>query len=157
MTHELWRDTRVSGYGHGYDGQAEPWANLRQAVRVRITRERIEHPEKPLIAEDHYYLTSLSAAVFLGTALVLLRLIRAHWEIENQLHHVKDRSQREDAQTTRRGASMLARLRSLAVGLQRFITGDWTSQREDVVQNDPCRAVSLLTRRRFPRKALLLL
>ena len=45
---------------------------------------------------------------------------------------------------------MLARLGSLAVGLERFITGDWTSQREDVAQNDPCRAVPLLTRRWFP-------
>ena len=126
-------------------------------VLVRTTRQSIEPPEKAPLVEDHLYLTSLHPATALGAVWVLLQLIREHWAIENKLHHPKDRSMYEDAQRGRRGAVMMARLRSLAVGLQRFITGAWTSQREDTVQNNPCRAVSLLERRRFPQKALMLL
>ena len=49
------------------------------------------------------------------------------------------------------------RLRGLVVGLQRFVSGAWTSMREDTVQNNLAKAVNLLSRKRFPRKTLLLL
>lgn len=45
-----------------------------------------------------------------------IRLARSHWEVENRLHHVKDRSLGEDADRTHAGATVMGRLRSLAVG-----------------------------------------
>jgi hypothetical protein len=157
VTREIWRQTQVSGYGHGSEGRDKPWAGLRQVVLVRTTRERIAGPESLPVVEDHHYLTSFLAENVLGSAESLLLLIREHWGIENGLHHVKDRTMREDDQRAGLGATLMARLRGLVVGLQRFVSGAWTSMREDTVQNNLAKAVNLLTRKRFPRKALLLL
>jgi predicted transposase YbfD/YdcC len=45
--------------------------------------------------ESVFYITSLPPAE--ASPVRLLRLIRAHWRIENQLHHVRDVSAGEDA------------------------------------------------------------
>ena len=49
----------------------------------------------------------------------LLGLARAHWAIENRLHHVRDVSFNEDRCRTRAGARPLATLRNLAITLIR--------------------------------------
>jgi predicted transposase YbfD/YdcC len=51
----------------------------------------------------------------------LLRLIRAHWGIENGLHGRRDVTLREDASRVRRGAAsqVMAVLRNLVITLRR--------------------------------------
>ena len=157
MTHELWRDTLAAAYGHGSDGRAEPWAGLKQVILVRITHEFLERPEKPRAVEDHYYLSSIPPTSALITVAALLELLRGHWGIENGLHHKKDRSMREDDQRRTLGACMFSWLRSLAVGLHRFIDGASTTEKETTIQADLPGAVALLRRIRFPKNGRLLL
>ena len=49
----------------------------------------------------------------------LAKLIRNHWGIENRLHHVKNRTFKEDEQQVRagQGAMTMAWLRTVACGL----------------------------------------
>lgn len=150
MTHQLWVDPRVEGYGHGHDGGAGGWPGLRQVVCVRTRREFLNAKHGDVI-EDHYYLTSLSEQHRHGTPEALLRLARGHWEIENKLHHVKDRSMGEDAERSRAGATVMARLRSVAVGLFAHIKGESTPLKQVAVAANPMLALRLLRRKRFPK------
>lgn len=70
-------------------------------------------------AEVVYGLTSLSRHE--ADAERLLALSRAHWGIENGLHHTRDETLREDRCRVRRGeaARVLASLRNVAVYLLR--------------------------------------
>jgi hypothetical protein len=151
VTRELWRDLRASRYGHGGEGDAGGWPGLRQVVCVRTTREYLERPDKPPTVEDHYYLTSRRPDRPEGSPEALLALARQHWSIENGLHHPKDRTMREDDQTTRRGAGLYARLRSLVLGLLPYVDGASTALRQIAVQGDLGRAIGLLERKRFPK------
>lgn len=144
MTHELWRTTQTSGYGHGSQGRGGGWAGLKQVVLVRITREYLEN-DRPGHMEDHYYLTSLEAADDSATdAKTLLAIARGHWAIENRLHHCKDRSMHEDAQQAKKGASTLARLRSLALGLLDQFPGASTHLKQLSVAANPMQALQIL-------------
>ena len=67
--------------------------------------------------EIAYLVTSLSAED--ASPARLLALNRAHWAIENRLHHVRDVSLGEDRCRVRAGARPLAALRNLAVSLLR--------------------------------------
>ena len=49
----------------------------------------------------------------------MLALARAHWAIENRLHHVRDVSFNEDRCRSRAGARPLATMRNLAIALIR--------------------------------------
>jgi predicted transposase YbfD/YdcC len=140
----------VHAYGHGCDGRGGGWPGLRQVVHIRTTRTPIEAPLEPIF-EDHYYLTSLTAQKPKGTPEALLLLARRHWEIENHLHHTKDRSLAEDADRNRRGAPAMARLRSLAIGLFRHIPGASIPEKQIKVTANPAVAVRLLKKKRFPR------
>lgn len=117
---------------------------------VRITREPIAPGLAPII-EDHHYLTSLSPDKPSGSPQALLRLIRAHWEIENRLHHTKDRSLGEDADRNRSGSAILSRIRSLAIGLLEHIVGDSVPQKQIRVAANPMIATRLLTRKRLKK------
>jgi hypothetical protein len=90
VTHSLWTDVSVSGYGHGGDGRGGGWQGLRQVVFVRTRREFLSASLAPC-EEDHYYLTSLCSSEARGGATALLALAREHWEVANCLHHRKDR------------------------------------------------------------------
>ena len=151
MTHEIWRDLRISRYGHASDGGGGGWPGLAQVVCVRTTREYLERTGRPPAVELHYYITSLAPDDARGEPEALLRVARQHWEIENRLHHPKDRTMREDDQTTRRGAGVYARLRSLAVGLLRLVEGASTALRQITIQSDPAKALRLLDLRRLPK------
>jgi hypothetical protein len=65
----------------------------------------------------HYKITSLPPERA-GPA-ELLRLSRAHWAIENQLHYVRDVTLGEDASRIRRGAApqAMAAIRNLVVAV----------------------------------------
>ncbi len=145
MTHALWRSASVSGYGHGSQGKGGGWDGLRQIVLVRITRHHIEDAGQPDDVEDHYYLTSLKASGDgAPSGAKLLEIARGHWAIENRLHHCKDRTMREDAQQAKKGASNIARLRSLALGLLESFSGDSTRLKQMSVAADPMKAVKTL-------------
>ncbi len=150
MTHELWHDLRTSRYGHGSDGKGGGWEGLAQVLCIRTTRVYLERPGKPPTVESHYYLSSLRPDRPDGSPEALLVLARQHWSIENGLHHPKDRTLREDDQTTRRGAGVYARLRSLVVGLLPYVDGASTGLRQITIQSNLRKALRLLDRKRFP-------
>ena len=150
MSHELWVDRQVSGYGHGSDGGGGGWAGLAQVVLVRTRRQYLE-TALPDVLEDHHYLTSLPAQAPQGQPEGLLEHARRHWEIENGLHHVKDRSMGEDAQRAAVGATIMARLRSLAVGLLAHVEGKTTPLKQIAAAANPLRLVGLLKRKRLPK------
>ncbi len=67
------------------------WSALRSVVRVRRWRTGRSHQAAEPVPEIHYYLSSLPPeASHLG------ELIRQHWSIENQCHHVLDVTFHED-------------------------------------------------------------
>lgn len=86
------------------------WPKLAQVVRVE--RERRIGGETAV--EVSYYITSLGRER--ADATRLGELIRAHWGIENRLHHVRDVTWGEDACRVRRGngPQLLAALRNTA-------------------------------------------
>jgi len=150
VTHALWVDQATDNYGHGSDGRGGGWPGLRQVVHVRTTRETLQ-ADPTMAIEDHYYVTSLSPQKSQGEPLALLTVARRHWEIENRLHHTKDRSLAEDADRTRQGATCLARLRSLAVGILEHLPGLSTPQKQIEVSANPDIALRILKRKRWPR------
>jgi len=152
VTRELWIDAAVAGYGHGSEGEGGGWPGLRQVLLVRTTRRLADGCDVPPAPEDHYWLTSLAPGS--RTPEQLLELVRGHWRIENELHHVKDRTMGEDAQRHRPGAAMAARLRSLAVGLLRHVAGDGVPGKQARLGAMPRLALKLLRLRRKPRRLL---
>jgi predicted transposase YbfD/YdcC len=67
------------------------WPEMRQVFRL----ERQRHLKgRPATTEVVYGVTSLEAQI--GSPAALLRFVRRHWAIENQLHYVRDVSLRED-------------------------------------------------------------
>jgi hypothetical protein len=150
VNHELWADRVVGGYGHGADGGGGGWAGLAQVVLVRTRRQYLE-AALPEVVEDHHYLTSLKLERPEGQPEALLAHARRHWEIENGLHHVKDRSLGEDAQRAGVGATVMARLRSLAVGLLAQVRGKTTPLKQIYAAAHPGKLLGLLRRKRLPR------
>lgn len=67
------------------------WPGLQSVIEVRRRTLRQRHSKEHPTEEYHYYLSSLPPdAVRLGD------LIRAHWSVENQCHHVLDVTYHED-------------------------------------------------------------
>jgi hypothetical protein len=144
VKHELWSTSKVGGYGHGSDGKGGGWAGLKQVVLVRSTRQYLAKPGAPPSVEDHHYLTSLCAQSPQGAAGSMLSIAREHWQIENGLHHKKDRTMREDDQRAKRGASVMSRCRSLALGILRLVEGASTAMKQITVSSNPAIALALL-------------
>lgn len=94
---------------------ASRWSGVAQVCR--ITRERIVCGKKTV--ETVYAITSLSPERAGPSA--LLALSRAHWEIENCLHHVRDMTCREDQARANAGNApqVLAAFRNTALTLIR--------------------------------------
>ena len=93
----------------------ESWGfvNARPVIRI----ERVRRIRRVETREVEYYVTSLDTTQ--ATAFDLGNWIRAHWRIENQLHHVRDGTFDEDHGRVRKGASaqVLAGLRNAAIHL----------------------------------------
>lgn len=89
------------------------WPGLAQVVRV----ERQRRAKGAVSVEVAYFVTSLDRRR--ADAARLLELIRRHWGIENEVHHVRDVSLGEDACRVRTGSSpqVLAALRNTALQL----------------------------------------
>jgi predicted transposase YbfD/YdcC len=94
------------------------WPGLAQALCMerRVTDRRTGETHE----EVAYAVTSL--APHRATPAQLLTLWRAHWQIENKLHWVRDVTFGEDRSTVRAGVGpqVLAALRNLAIGLLRL-------------------------------------
>ena len=65
----------------------------------------------------HYYLLVGPPGARPLSAKRLAELIRGHWGIENRLHHITDRTFREDEQQVRCGAIALCWLRTVALSV----------------------------------------
>ncbi len=88
------------------------WKGLGAIAMVQAERRMGEHST----VERRYFITSLEA-----DAPQLLRAVRGHWGIENQLHWVLDVAFREDDCRLRKGngAQNFAVLRHIALNLPR--------------------------------------
>lgn len=91
------------------------WPSVQQIFHIH--RERTIGSKHS--AEDVYGITSLSPAA--ADAFRLLEISRAHWGIENQLHHVRDTTFNEDRSRVRikAKAQALAAFRNTAITLIR--------------------------------------
>lgn len=125
----------------------------RQIVAVRITSE----PRRPQAAERqtevHYYVVTGRGGRRRLSAKRLARLIRGHWGIENRLHHVLDRTLREDAQRVRtgQGALILSLLRKLAISalnalLPKSLSGKYLPEKQAILRDAPARLLRLLNK-----------
>lgn len=105
------------------------WEGAQHGIEVIRTGRR----GQGAYAERHYYLTSLSS-----DALRLQQRIRAHWQIENRLHWVKDVVLGEDHSSIRapRAATGMAFLRNLAITLFRRAGHDSITAAIDRFSND---------------------
>jgi len=91
------------------------WPGLRQVCRIERRRSLRGKDSIEVV----HAITSLSRAR--ANAASLLDIARGHWGIENRLHHVRDRTCREDACRTRSGNApqTLAALRNAALTIHR--------------------------------------
>jgi predicted transposase YbfD/YdcC len=97
-----------------------------------LTRERTVRGKKTV--EAAYGVTSLSPDR--ADATTLLKLVRDHWAIENELHYVRDVTLREDACRVRSGSAphVLAALRNAVVHLLGGIDARSTPEAIEVLQ-----------------------
>lgn len=93
------------------DYLAPDWPGCAQVYRLERERRSGDKVESEVI----FGITSLPRER--AGAVELLRLIRAHWSIENGLHGRRDGTLREDASRVRRGAAsqVMAVLRNLVI------------------------------------------
>jgi hypothetical protein len=84
------------------------WPEARQIVAVHIAYEK-RHPRANVRADEwHYYLVTGPKGMRRLGAKQLARIIRNHWGIENRLHHVLDRTFREDQCQVKAGCGAMA-------------------------------------------------
>ena len=90
-------------------------------IAMRIDREVRSPQGNILLAESHYFVTSLDPAFV--TAAGLQGAARDHWQVENCLHFVKDRWWDEDRHYTKRPglAEAFASLTNAALAVLRLI------------------------------------
>ena len=110
-TRRVWLTTEVQHLGTEL---LALWPSVRAIAAVERVREVIGK-ENAVSTERHYYILSDGAC----TARRAAQIIRGHWSIENQLHHVLDVSFNEDQSRVRKGhgAENLSRLRRLTANL----------------------------------------
>ena len=114
--------------------------NARQVIRVA----RVRRTKGVETREVEYDLTSLESAR--ATAFDVLAWIRAHWAIENPLHHVRDVTFDEDHCRVRKGnaAQVLAALRNVAIHLLHRVDAVSTRAATHRFQVRPDEAIALL-------------
>jgi len=104
------------------------WPGLRQIVR--LNRVRIFPKTQKRERKVHYYLVSLPPSQ--TTPKQLLKMIRGHWGIENNLHRNRDMLMKEDAATvrTKNAPQVLAACRNSALSKLKAIHTSPTIARE---------------------------
>ena len=111
IQHQIFRSEEMAGWG--------AWSHLRQLWMVRVLRRPAGGAEGPVqLLEERLYLTNLPRGRL--NAEKCLRLVRAHWRIENELHGTLDLQWQEDyTRWVRRGNGLpvCALLRALAFNL----------------------------------------
>lgn len=118
----------------------QKWKGLKQGFE--ITRERTIGGQKTV--EVVYGITSLSADR--ADAATLLRYVRNHWLIENQLHYVRDVTLREDDCRVRSGNApqILAALRNTMIHLLANAPAKSRPEAIEQLQINPDRARQLI-------------
>lgn len=118
-------------------------------MRIISQPRRPQAPERQ--AQVHYYAVTGRAGQRRLGARRLAKLIRQHWGIENRLHHVLDRTLREDDQKTRvgQGALVLSLLRKLAISalntlLPKSLSGKYLPEKQKILRDKPARLLRLL-------------
>ncbi len=114
------------------------WPGLAQIAKLERTRESRGRKS----VETVYLITSLPPEE-VGPER-LLDLARAHWAIENRLHHVRDVTFNEDRCRVRGGARPLAALRNLAITMIRN-TGIPIPEARENYREDRQSAISAVT------------
>lgn len=122
----------------------------RQALCVRTSHVPLEEGLAPKRPEVRYYATSLRPDQ--ADTRRLQRMVRAHWGIENQLHHPKDRTWLEDRHwvKNKKTGAVLTILRSTACGLTRRAQARGLNpkahcpERIEFFNHSPRRAVALV-------------
>jgi predicted transposase YbfD/YdcC len=107
------RVCRVSDDVQWLAQMGQNWAGIQRIAMIERTRQIGER----ISVEQCYCISSRPVK-----AIEMLRLVRAHWGIENQLHWVLDVSWGEDAQQTRDKAAArnMATLRKITLNLARM-------------------------------------
>ena len=90
----IWTDATLADYIRDELG----FPGARQGAMVEKEKVDIATGE---VSRERWYLLTSRISRRCGPK-ELLRLFRNHWEVENSLHHVKDRSWDEDVHTLRR-------------------------------------------------------
>ena len=103
---KLWASAALRGYLN--------WPGARQVCKV----ERVSERKGKESRQVRYAITSLGEEV---GASQLLRHVRGHWGIENELHYVRDVTFGEDASHIRTGSApeVMAALRNVVIGVLR--------------------------------------
>jgi predicted transposase YbfD/YdcC len=120
------------------------WPGARQVVRIQRRIVRVRTGEV-LREETVYGVTSLDEER--GTAERLLRVVCAHWTIENRSHWVRDVTFDEDRCQVRTPniPQVLATLRNLVIGLLRQLGARTIADARRTCCADPAVALRLLT------------
>jgi predicted transposase YbfD/YdcC len=103
--------------------------------------------------QDHHYGATSCSKVELGPD-DFLDKTRKHWEVENGLHHVKDRSWFEDHQysSSRRKGGTLSILRNLSLNAMRVLLPPESDRKKRKYQKSlPLQAIGYITK---PLRAL---
>ena len=109
---------------------------------ARIWRER--RIGDKVSTETAYIVTSLEPAE--ASPERLLALVRAHWGIENRLHHVRDVSMDEDRCRARSGGRALACLRNIVLTTIRR-SGTAVREARENFREDRAEAIAAVTGR----------
>ena len=98
---------------------AQRWSGLSRLIAIEATREDLITGK--VSTETRYYISSRAL-----TAEAANRAVRAHWKVENSLHHRLDVTINQDACRTRRGnaAENLGVIRHFALNILRNYKGD---------------------------------
>lgn len=123
-----------------------PWPlsfpRARQAIRLQ-RRRRVRGAKAQV--ETVYAVTDLDFDQ--ASAAQLAQVIRGHWTIENQVHHVRDVTYDEDRSQTRTGASaqVMATFRNIAISLHRLAGATTIAQGTRAIMRRPERIWPLIT------------
>lgn len=88
------------------------WSMIRSLIRVERQTDCFNTTDKAWHSRQEcaWYVSTMALS-----AAEAAKAIRAHWQIENALHHVRDVGMGEDASQIRKSAGVFAQLRTLSL------------------------------------------